>query len=71
MDDLLLCTLRGLQLIQTVIGGLIGAFEAIAGGAFSSWFTWQKERRPRTSIAIVSNKFAVSAFPAFESGVPN
>jgi hypothetical protein len=31
--------------IQTVIGALIGAVGAIAGGAFGSWFTWQKERR--------------------------
>ena len=32
-------------LLQTVIGGLIGALGAIGGGAFGSWFTWQKERR--------------------------
>ena len=31
--------------IQTVIGALIGAVDAIAGGAFGSWFTWQKERQ--------------------------
>src|ERR1700675_3801997 len=32
-------------ILQTAIGGLIGAFGAIAGGAFGSWFTWQKERQ--------------------------
>ena len=30
---------------QTAIGALIGAGGAIAGGAFGSWFTWQKERQ--------------------------
>jgi hypothetical protein len=30
---------------QTAIGGLIGAFGAIAEGAFGSWFKWQMERR--------------------------
>jgi len=34
-----------MPVIQVVIGGLIGAFGAIAGGAFGSWFTWQKERQ--------------------------
>jgi hypothetical protein len=32
-------------ILQTAIGGLIGAFGAIAGGSFGSWFTWQKERQ--------------------------
>ena len=31
--------------ISTAIGALIGAGGAIAGGAFGSWFTWQKERQ--------------------------
>jgi hypothetical protein len=31
--------------LQTAIGALIGATGAIAGGAFGSWFTWQKERQ--------------------------
>jgi hypothetical protein len=30
---------------QTAIGALIGAGGAIGGGAFASWFTWQKERQ--------------------------
>ena len=30
---------------QTAIGSLIGAVGAITGGAFGSWFTWQKERQ--------------------------
>jgi hypothetical protein len=30
---------------QTAIGALIGAGGAITGGAFGSWFTWQKERQ--------------------------
>jgi hypothetical protein len=30
---------------QTVIGALIGAVGAIGGGAFGSWFTWQRERQ--------------------------
>jgi hypothetical protein len=45
MDDLLLATSSWAPVIQTVIGALIGAFGPIAGGAFSSWFTWQKERQ--------------------------
>jgi hypothetical protein len=36
---------HGGRILQTAIGGLIGAFGAIAGGAFGSWFTWQKERQ--------------------------
>jgi hypothetical protein len=32
-------------MLQTALGGLIGAAGAIAGGAFGSWFTWQKERQ--------------------------
>jgi hypothetical protein len=32
-------------ILQTAIGGLIGAAGANAGGAFGSWFTWQKERQ--------------------------
>ncbi len=32
-------------ILQTALGGLIGAAGAIAGGAFGSWFTWQKERQ--------------------------
>jgi len=31
-------------ILQTAIA-LIGAAGAIAGGAFGSWFTWQKERQ--------------------------
>jgi hypothetical protein len=30
---------------QTAIGALIGAGGAVAGGAFGSWFTWQRERQ--------------------------
>jgi hypothetical protein len=33
------------SVLQTAIGALIGATGAIAGGAFGSWFTWQKERQ--------------------------
>jgi len=32
-------------ILQTAIGGVIGAGGAIAGGAFGSWFNWQKERQ--------------------------
>jgi hypothetical protein len=32
-------------ILQTALGGMIGAVGAIAGGAFGSWFTWQKERQ--------------------------
>jgi hypothetical protein len=32
-------------LLQTGIGAIIGAAGAITGGAFGSWFTWQKERQ--------------------------
>jgi hypothetical protein len=32
-------------ILQTVIGAVIGAAGAIGGGAFASWFTWQKERQ--------------------------
>ena len=32
-------------ILQTAVGALIGADGAIAGGAFGSWFAWQKERQ--------------------------
>jgi len=32
-------------ILQTAIGGAIGAGGAIAGGAFGSWFNWQHERQ--------------------------
>lgn len=32
-------------LLQTVVGAVIGAIGAIGGGAFASWFAWQKERQ--------------------------
>jgi hypothetical protein len=38
-----------MPIIQVVIGGLTGAFGVIAGGSFSLWFTWQKERQ---SVAV-------------------
>jgi hypothetical protein len=40
-----LCSSSWMPIVQVFIGGLSGAFGAIAGGAFSSWFTWQKERQ--------------------------
>jgi hypothetical protein len=44
MDPLIAASDWG-PFLQTVIGALIGAMGAIAGGAFGSWFTWQNERR--------------------------
>ena len=32
-------------ILQTIIGGVIGVGGAIAGGAFGTWFNWQKERQ--------------------------
>jgi hypothetical protein len=40
-----LASLWWAPILQTAIRGLIGALGAIAGGAFGSWFTWQKERQ--------------------------
>jgi hypothetical protein len=49
IDDLLLGSSSWAPVIQTVIGAVIGAFGAIAGGAFGSWFTWQKERQSKAA----------------------
>jgi hypothetical protein len=47
MSDMitLLASTSWAPFFQTAIGALIGAGCAVAGGAFGSWFTWQKERQ--------------------------
>jgi hypothetical protein len=41
----LLASTNWAPFFQTAIGALIGTGGAIVGGAFGSWFTWQKERQ--------------------------
>lgn len=41
----LLASTNWAPFFQTAIGALVGAGGAIGGGAFGSWFSWQKERQ--------------------------
>jgi len=50
--DPLLCSSSWAPVVQTALGAFIGAAGAIAGGAFGSWFTWQKVRSLERAILI-------------------
>jgi hypothetical protein len=51
-------------ILQTAIGGLIGALGAVFGGAFGSWFSWQKERQS-LAAAFAGEIEAVKAIAQF------
>jgi hypothetical protein len=51
-------------ILQTAIGGIIGATGAVFGGAFGSWFNWQKERQS-LAAAFAGEVEAVKAVVEF------
>src|SRR6516225_968291 len=51
-------------ILQTALGGVIGAVGAVIGGAFGSWFTWQKERQS-LAAALAGEVEAVKAVTEF------
>jgi hypothetical protein len=51
-------------ILQTALGGIIGAIGAVFGGAFGSWFNWQKERQS-LAAALAGEVEAVKAVVEF------
>jgi hypothetical protein len=51
-------------ILQTTLGGLIGAAWAVVGGAFGSWFSWQKEWQS-LAAALAGEIEAVKAVAEF------
>jgi hypothetical protein len=56
-------------ILQTAIGGAIGAGGAIAGGAFGSWFNWQHERQA-IAAALAGEVEAAEAVAEFRQFRP-
>ena len=50
--------------LQTLVGAIFGALGAIAGGAFGTWFTWEKERQ-NLAAALAGEIHAINSLVEF------